>query len=173
MPVSALCMYREGTKRCRRIATINGELCRHHAIRLELEIDRDHPLDEVIEAVDRHIARHPDPFVTVLTGVFGRLFGRGQPQPPPASPDPRRAPPHHSPPRAPPRQPPPRPAPVPNPVLVARELLGFEPTEPLTVERVQKRKQALARVFHPDLPGGSENQMKRINQAADLLLSKL
>lgn len=41
------------------------------------------------------------------------------------------------------------------------------------MERIQKRKQALARVFHPDMQGGSEAQMKRINQAADLLLGKL
>jgi len=51
--------------------------------------------------------------------------------------------------------------------------LGFEPGEQLTAEKVQKRKQALARVFHPDMQGGSEAQMKRINQAADTLLAKL
>jgi hypothetical protein len=51
--------------------------------------------------------------------------------------------------------------------------LGFEPGEPLTKEKVNKRKQALARVFHPDMAGGSEAQMKRINAAADLLLANL
>jgi curved DNA-binding protein CbpA len=52
--------------------------------------------------------------------------------------------------------------------------LGFEPKEPLTKERVRARKQALARVYHPDLgAGGSEAQMKRINAAADALLAKL
>lgn len=51
--------------------------------------------------------------------------------------------------------------------------MGFEPAEPLTMEKVQKRKQALARVFHPDMQGGSEVQMKRVNAAADLLLAKL
>lgn len=52
-------------------------------------------------------------------------------------------------------------------------ILGFEPAEILTIERVQDRKKALAKVFHPDLHGGSEAQMKRVNAAADVLLAKL
>ena len=51
--------------------------------------------------------------------------------------------------------------------------MGFEPREALTIEKVQKRKQSLARVFHPDMQGGSETQMKRVNNAADLLVAKL
>ena len=52
-------------------------------------------------------------------------------------------------------------------------VMGFEPTEPLTKAKISDRKQKLARVFHPDMPGGSEAQMKRINHAADLLMAKL
>lgn len=71
--------------------------------------------------------------------------------------------------------PPPRPSspPPPDPLVEARRVMGFEPTDVLTKEIVGKRKQALAKVFHPDLPSGSAEQMKRINQAADLILAKL
>ena len=31
----------------------------------------------------------------------------------------------------------------------------------------------LAKVFHPDKPGGSTKQMQRVNQAADLLIAQL
>jgi hypothetical protein len=51
--------------------------------------------------------------------------------------------------------------------------MGFEPNEPLTSERIHTRKQALARVFHPDRPGGSLAQMQRVNDAADTLLANL
>jgi len=107
-----------------------------------------------------------------VSGLFGNLFSNEQArararQPPPQPPPPRPQP------RQPDPPPPPRPAPPPDPAILARHLLGFERTEALTVERVQKRKQALARVFHPDMAGGSEAHMKRINAAADVLLAKL
>lgn len=53
----------------------------------------------------------------------------------------------------------------------ARMELGFQHREPLTVERVEKRRKELARKHHPDL-GGSPERMVRINQAADLLVAK-
>ena len=55
-------------------------------------------------------------------------------------------------------------------LVMARQELGFQPREPLTVAVVEKRRKELARKHHPDL-GGSPERMVRINQAADLLVS--
>ncbi len=135
---------------------------------------------EMIGAADRVASRHgTSPLIQIVTGalngVLANMFTRGQQQhqqqaqararaaPPPGSPPPRSQPPPQ-----PPRRPPP-----PDPTLRAREILGFEPTERITAEMVNDRKKKLARVFHPDMQGGSEAQMKRVNQAADVLLAKL
>jgi hypothetical protein len=143
---------------------------------LELELDDKGGAAELLGSLDRMLAtrtRTRDPLSALLAGavngVMSKLFvARQQPQ---------RLPPSSLPPRSssPPRPPPPRPPPPPppDPSIRAREILGFELNEPLTVEKVQKRKQQLARVFHPDMQGGSEAQMKRINTAADALLAKL
>jgi len=48
-------------------------------------------------------------------------------------------------------------------------VLGFDPTETLTLEDVGERRRALARIFHPDRPKGSVERMQRINNAADEL----
>jgi DnaJ-class molecular chaperone len=58
-------------------------------------------------------------------------------------------------------------------MIMARGVFRFEPKEPLTVEKVKQRQKALARVFHPDVAGGSAEEMKRINAAADVLLAAL
>ena len=139
---------------------------------IELELD-DRSAD-LAGTIDRFLSgRSRDPIATVvagaLNGILGRVVGvsqqraRGQAQQPlPRSPSSQQ---QHRPP--PPRRPPE------DPTIKAREILGFEPGEPLTAERVHKRKQALAKVFHPDLPSGSAEQMRRINTAADALLAKL
>jgi hypothetical protein len=72
----------------------------------------------------------------------------------------------------PPRSPPPPPRP-PDPGIRAREVLGFEPREQLSKERIEDRRRQLAKVFHPDRQGGSTAQMQRVNQAADLLIAQL
>jgi hypothetical protein len=138
---------------------------------LELDLEDKGGPAELLGSLDRMLAtRTRDPLSALLAGavngVMSRLFVARQPQRLPPSSPPRRF-------SSPPRPPPPRPAPPPDPSIRAREILGFEPNEPLTIEKVQKRKQQLARVFHPDMQGGSETQMKRINTAADALLAKL
>jgi len=50
-----------------------------------------------------------------------------------------------------------------------RVVLGFAPTMKLTSEIIKTRKKELARLWHPD-HGGSEEAMKRLNTAADVLL---
>lgn len=173
-PQTSRCRYVDGRgDRCRRVATIGGGLCRQHAIVLELELDDQGQATDLIGEVDRALSgRGHDPFATVmagaLNGLLGRLFVGRQEQ---ARRSPSSLPPRSSPP---PPRPRPQPAPPPpDPTLRAREILGFELKEPLSIEKVQKRKQALARIFHPDMQGGSEAQMKRINAAADALLAKL
>lgn len=61
-------------------------------------------------------------------------------------------------------------APRPDP----REVLGFEPSTPLTAELVRQRRKELAKIFHPDTgQAGSEAAMKRVNAAAEELLANL
>ena len=153
-------------QRCRRIATIGHGLCRQHAVVMDLDLDASS--SELVGALDRVLAGHGrDPLATMLAGalngILGRVLGatqqRARSSPPPSS---RQQPPQAR-----------RPAPPQDPLVRAREILGFEPQERLTVELVQARKKALARVFHPDMAGGSEARMKLVNTAADALLAKL
>ena len=54
----------------------------------------------------------------------------------------------------------------------AREILHFSPQQALTCDVVRKRQRQLARLAHPDI-GGSVEAMRRINDAATLLISKI
>ena len=175
-PQSARCRFVDDDGvRYRRVATIGGELCRRCAIRLEMELAAGSTADRVVSSIDREVSRRGTTWGAIwagaVNGILGDLLrqrGSGPPPPPGSSsrsrsqPSPRSSPPPPRPPR-----------PPPDPSLRARQILGFEPTEILTKEAIQKRRQALARVFHPDMQGGSLAQMTRINQAADLLLAKL
>lgn len=69
-------------------------------------------------------------------------------------------------------QPPPAPVPRIDPHVEARTLLHFGPTDKITKKLITERRRALASLCHPDR-GGSTDAMQRINQAADLLLTKL
>lgn len=69
----------------------------------------------------------------------------------------------------PPQAPPPRSTPVEDP----RVVMGFGPSEPLTVEKVKARKKAMAQVLHSDKAGGSPEGMMRLNRAADQLLKEI
>jgi hypothetical protein len=68
--------------------------------------------------------------------------------------------------------PPAQPAPRGNPLPAARVILHFGPTEKLTAEAIKKRRKKLAEMCHPDR-GGSDEAMRRINTAADVLLGSL
>lgn len=172
-------MYDLEGPRCRRIATVRGEgfeLCREHAILMSGPVESGSGLHGFIAAIDREISRTAarDPLVAAAVNMIGNLF-RPSSAPSPGHAPPGSASPWSQPHRAGPRPPPPPPpsSPPPDPTAQARIVLGFEPTERLTREMVSDRKKALARVFHPDMAGGSEAHMKRINQAADVLLAKL
>ena len=56
-----------------------------------------------------------------------------------------------------------------------RVILGFSPQAKLTRAIIKKRQRELARIFHTDTQGGEgyEDAMKRVNTAADALLSQL
>ena len=162
-PQTAFCRY-DVDRRCRRIATVDGQLCREHAILLQTQIQPGSGLADLIGALDREISRTAakDPVVGAFAKIVGDLFRPRAPRPGSL--------PQQPPPRQPPRPPPSSP---PDQSAAARIVLGFEPNETLTKDMIDKRKKALARVFHPDMQGGSEAHMKRINQAADVLLAKL
>lgn len=51
----------------------------------------------------------------------------------------------------------------------ARKILGFGPQEEITQEDIDRRRRKLARKYHPDLAGGSEEKMIAVNRAADFL----
>jgi len=155
---------------------VGGELCRQHAEEISRELGRQAigvDRQDVADAIGHALNGRFDP----ITGLVGdglkrwfsdRVMG---PQPPPSqrSSRPRPQQPHRAPPGA--RQPPRQSRP--DPTIRAREILGFEPGEKLTTDVVKDRKQRLSRVFHPDMPGGSLERMKKINDAADVLLAKL
>jgi hypothetical protein len=54
-----------------------------------------------------------------------------------------------------------------------REVLGFAANQRLTVADVEKRRRELAAIFHPDKPLGSNETMRKVNAAADALISQL
>lgn len=60
----------------------------------------------------------------------------------------------------------------PTPISAARAVLHFAPDEPVTADAVRKRRKELARLCHSDL-GGSDVAMRRVNQAAQILLRSL
>lgn len=59
--------------------------------------------------------------------------------------------------------------------FTAREVMGFSEDTELTAELISKRRKALAKIYHPDVPDaqGSPEAMQRINEAADELLGEL
>ena len=83
-------------------------------------------------------------------------------------PEPRRAPVRqrvpHRPPAAPRR---PR-----SPIPTARTIMHFGADEPLTKEKISKRRRELAAICHPD-KGGSTRAMAQLNRAAELLIASL
>lgn len=175
-PAAVRCRYSDGRRRCTKNATIEDGLCRQHALELEAELDG----SDLIDNIDRMLTqRGHQPigeivggiFDNVINGVLGRLQQAAMPGSPPGPSSPPRSSSRAS--QRPPPSSPPRPPPQVDPTIRAREILGFEPTERLTTEIVRARKQALAKVFHPDKQGGSDAQMKRVNAAADALLAKL
>jgi hypothetical protein len=96
-------------------------------------------------------------------GMWDRIYQQMAGRPPP-----RAAPPPNPAAAPPPRRPPP------DPTVEARVILGFEPGEPLTADKIKDRKRSLAKVFHPDRgSGGSVKQMQRVLAAADLLMARL
>ncbi len=55
----------------------------------------------------------------------------------------------------------------------ARAVMGFGKDDRLTPEVIKQQFRKLARKYHSDLHGGSDEKMKRLNWANDLLLQSL
>jgi hypothetical protein len=177
-PQTRRCRYvfEDDGKRCARVATVPGGFCRSCAAIITFDLPT--PVGRKLGAVDRELAQRHDPissaFGTIMDAMFG-MFSPSSPSPSRGSSGSARpdAPPPHPGSRSSPPPPPRPPPPKPNPVRAALTILGFESIDGLTVERVKQRKQALAKVFHPDLPTGSANQMRLVNQASDVILREL
>jgi hypothetical protein len=194
-PQSSRCRYvaRDGT-RCSKIATIEGELCRQHAILIARELEGG--VGRTIDSVVSGQISLGDVIAGAAQSYIERLFGQspilrdldqaartaahqaqarrarleGRPSPPPPPPPSRGAPPRSSQSSPPP---PPPPGQRRDPTIRARDILGFEQSEAITKERIEDRRRQLAKVFHPDRQGGSTRRMQQVNQAADLLLARL
>lgn len=126
-----------------------------------------------ISAIDRELAQRQDPLSQAFGTIMDAMFGMFSPSssPPRSEPRSERTSARSGGPRsAPPPPPPPKPASL---VPRALQILGFETMDGLTLERVKQRKQALAKVYHPDLPTGSAEQMRRVNAAADVIVAEL
>jgi hypothetical protein len=148
------------------------------------DLDQGSDLERILGALDRAVSGRlrGSPFASVGTMWAGMMAGMMTATPRPGHLPPgygqaahpgaqARARGHQAPP--PPR---PRPAPAPpppDPTIEARAILGFEPGEPLTVDKIKDRKRSLAKVFHPDTGAGSVKQMQRVLAAADLLIARI
>lgn len=62
---------------------------------------------------------------------------------------------------------------LPAPAMGWRDVFGFGADRPVTVDAVQGRYRVLARQYHPDVAGGSVEEMTRINAARDAALAEL
>ncbi len=121
--------------------------------------------EDPVQAVVDRVLDSPQA-AQVVEGVrdFIDRAARAIEQPPHEPPRPRR-------PRA-RRIPPPRRAPRPNPLSLARTIMHFGATEPLTQQKISKRRRELAAITHPD-KGGSTQAMAQLNRAAELLIQSL
>lgn len=60
----------------------------------------------------------------------------------------------------------------PDPLQTARRVLHFAPDEPLTREKITRRRREMARKCHPD-HGGDTEMMQAINKAAEALIESV
>lgn len=174
--VTDQCCYSENRRRCRRTGTGDPPVCNAHKIAFAeaaRKATSKRPGDAIYDLFDsflsgRKVTRKKienawDDLGTIVNdaGVRSRFTPPPGWQPPPGWV---------------PRQnsgPPPE-----DPAVVearkefalAKRVMGFAETEPITADMVKDRRKALARKFHPDRPGGSVERMQKINAAADVLL---
>lgn len=186
------CAYIEDKKRCRAAGAGNPPLCDPHRLVIEAEAARAHanPFAKVVgEFLSGRVRRDTVRAAagTLLGGLLIELenmpvfssgplpFARrhGAPRTPiDAMPDWAR--PFGGAPHGARRSPPVDPAAEAKKreLAEARMVLGFDNTQPLDEVTIQRRRKELARKHHPDR-GGSEERMRRINAAADVLLAAL
>ena len=166
--------------RCTRIATVEGALCRQHAVALEQQLERGPGglVQGILGAMDRAVATRlradplTRPYAAEVSGMLRQIF-----TPRPQAPRPVMPGQAGTPPRARVYPPQPRPAPGPSPEeLKLRDALlrlGFEDLTGLTAARIKDRKRQLAKLYHPDTGTGDEAAMKRVMDAADVLTRHL
>jgi len=183
------CSYRERSRRCPREGTGNPPLCPAHRIAFQEASRPKHPSEVVARSLLNFLQGKPINADATL-GALDELFGQGsqgigtgyhpdlrpgesegathqrarqghdpstwwwrqaQPYPPPPDPrvDARRA------------------------EIDARQVLGFSPSEPLTPDLVKMTRRRMAKRYHSDHTGGSDDRMRAINAAADVLLQSL
>jgi len=156
--------------------------CQYHAREIEEDLERASPLQSIEALFAPLINRfrgNPEMQTLVEAGAgavgdYVRARFQGRPPGVPVGPSPPGSPPR---PGAPPRaRVPPEAIAARKANIAARGILGFEPDQALTVEAIKKRRQELARLYHPDAAGGQkdatrEQMMLGINNAATLLIA--
>jgi len=187
------CTYREDRRRCKRNGTGNPVLCRAHRLALEEEVRTKNGIDGILNVFGKWWRKEPltrddligayDAGAKILDPPHVKRAARGAP---PQSDQFRervvdaayeqlqararaaRAA------QAKQARPPP-PPPGPDPAIMARckFLLGWKPTQTVTVPDVNRRRRELAKKYHPDRPGGSVGKMAQINDAADRLITEI
>lgn len=185
-PATRRCKYVSPRgERCSRIATIDGELCSRCADLLEDEISASSLIDDLatgrvsigdvisgaVSSLFQQWAGGSEAWQTIdeVARQAAQRARRTAPRPragsPPGSPGSRSS-----------QRPPPRSPPdveLAKRLRAARITLGLSATGPLNERAIGERRKALARIYHPDRPGGSTAQMQKINEAADLLIAHL
>jgi len=172
------CVYSEGNRRCRRTGTGDPPVCNAHKI-------------AYVEAARKATSRRPGDaiynlFDTFLSGKkvtrkkiknawddLGDIIGDPNVRSKFTPPNGWQPPPGWTQRQAPTGQPPPedpRVAEARREFLLAKRVMGFAESEPITADQVKDRRKELARRYHPDRPGGSVDKMQQINAAADVLL---
>lgn len=178
-PQTRRCRYEGQHGRCTHIATQDG-FCGRHLEEIAADVAKPTLGESILglfTGTPRQQRRAQEHVLAGLGQVVQRTIDRRWPAPgAPGAPD-QVGPGQPGPP------PPPRPRVSPEAIerrkrqIAARATLGFEADEPLTVEAIRKRRQELMRVWHTDKASGPdptrEKMVRRINEAADLLLAPL
>mgnify|MGYP001615100771 CR=1 FL=1 len=150
------CEYEDNRGRCRRLGVGQPALCSDHE---EVEFESESEYAPIIETVLQNprvykIVSKAGGILDALAGLIDRATQKVTEGPRPVSEAPGGA---RRPVRSVPKDDP-------------RTVLHFGPKDVLTEEIIKLRRRDLAKIAHPDKPGGSDEAMRKINAAADALL---
>ena len=168
------CVWDGAESRCQRVGVGQPPYCREHFYSIYYGDDAGDQLND--DLIDSFL-EHPvvaDLFGRFVQGVeqlipsrkpvmYGGAYHAEWPPKPPPPPDPSDGYHDSSAPAAEPQSP---------PAEDPRVVLGFSQDEDLDEAKIKRRQRDFAGILHPDRQGGNNEAMRRINVAADALLSQ-